>query len=75
MKSLSLKFFHKSRNRSPFSSQTLKARVGRRYSHPNLNNMRKFYLMYPICQTSNKSASIFQKSENLSGHTSLGWFS
>ena len=21
------------------------------YSRPNLNNMRKFYLLYPICQT------------------------
>ena len=29
--------------------------VGRGYSRPNLNNMRKFYLMYPICQTSDKS--------------------
>lgn len=24
------------------------------YSRPNLNNMRKFYLLYPICQTSDK---------------------
>ena len=26
------------------------ARLGRGYSRPNLNNMRKFYLVYPICQ-------------------------
>lgn len=32
----------------------LRLRVGRGYSRPNLNNMRKFYLMYPICQTSDK---------------------
>lgn len=35
-------------------SQMLRLRVGRGYSRPNLNNMRKFYLMYPICQTSDK---------------------
>ena len=33
-------------------SQMLRLRVGRGYSRPNLNNMRKFYLTYPICQTS-----------------------
>lgn len=32
----------------------LRLRLGRGYSRPNLNNMRKFYLMYPICQTSDK---------------------
>ena len=36
-------------------SKILRAKVGRGYSRPNLNNMRKFYLMYPICQTSEKS--------------------
>lgn len=46
-------------------AKLLRARVGRGYSHPNLNNMRKFYLMYPICQTSDKSAPIFQTSEKL----------
>lgn len=36
-------------------SHLLQAKVGRGYSRPNLNNMRKFYLMYPNCQTvSNK---------------------
>lgn len=32
-------------------SQQLRLRLGRGYSRPNLNNMRKFYLLYPICQT------------------------
>ena len=36
-------------------AKLLRARVGRGYSRPNLNNMRKFYLMYPICQASDKS--------------------
>lgn len=36
-------------------SKLLQAKIGRGYSRPNLNNMRKFYLTYPICQTvSNK---------------------
>ena len=36
-------------------SKILRAKIGRGYSRPNLNNMRKFYLLYPICQTvSNK---------------------
>ena len=26
-------------------------KLGKGYSRPNLNNMRKFYLLYPICQT------------------------
>lgn len=47
-------------------AKILRARVGRGYSHPNLNNMRKFYLMFPILQTSDKSVlSIFQTSEKL----------
>ena len=47
-------------------AKILRARVGRGYSHPNLNNMRKFYLMFPILQTSDKSVlSIFQMSEKL----------
>ncbi len=32
-------------------SKVLRMRLGKGYSRPNLNNMRKFYLMYPICQT------------------------
>lgn len=32
-------------------SRLLQMKVGRGYSRPNLNNMRKFYLLYPICQT------------------------
>lgn len=36
-------------------SHLLTARAGRGYSRPNLNNMRKFYLLYSNCQTvSNK---------------------
>ena len=44
-------------------AKLLRARVGRGYSHPNLNNMRKFYLMYPNFQISDKSTPIFQTSE------------
>ena len=44
-------------------AKLLRARVGRGYSHPNLNNMRKFYLMYPNFQISDKSSPIFQTSE------------
>lgn len=32
-------------------SKELTLRLGKGYSRPNLNNMRKFYLTYPICQT------------------------
>ncbi len=32
-------------------AKLLTARLGKGYSRPNLNNMRKFYLYYPICQT------------------------
>ena len=32
-------------------SRQLTARFGRGFSRPNLVNMRKFYLLYPICQT------------------------
>ena len=47
-------------------AQILRARVGRGYSRPNLNNMRKFYLMFPICQTSEKSeTAICQMSDKL----------
>lgn len=31
-------------------SKDLKLRLGKGYSRPNLNNMRKFYKYYPICQ-------------------------
>lgn len=47
-------------------AKILRARVGRGYSHPNLNNMRKCYLMFPILQTSDKSVlPNFQMSEKL----------
>ena len=46
-------------------AKLLRTKVGRGYSHPNLNNMRKFYLMYPSFQISDKSAPIFQMSEKL----------
>lgn len=46
-------------------AKLLRARVGRGYSHPNLNNMRKFYLMYPNFQMSEESIPIFQTSENV----------
>lgn len=32
-------------------SKELTLRLGKGYSRPNLNNMRKFYLAYPKCQT------------------------
>jgi len=32
-------------------ARILRSKVGRGFSRPNLNNMRKFYLLYPICQT------------------------
>lgn len=32
-------------------AQILRIKLGKGYSRPNLNNMRKFYLLYPICQT------------------------
>lgn len=32
-------------------SKELMLRLGKGYSRPNLNNMRKFYLRYPNCQT------------------------
>lgn len=44
-------------------AKLLRTKVGRGYSHPNLNNMRKFYLMYPNFQLPEKSAPIFQTSE------------
>ena len=47
-------------------AKILRARAGRGYSHPNLNNMRKFYLMFPNFQTSEKSAAKFQTSDKLS---------
>lgn len=46
-------------------SKILRAKVGKGYSRPNLNNMRKFYLMFPKCQTSDKSAPNFQTSDKL----------
>ena len=35
-------------------AKILTVRLGRGYSRPNLNNMRKFYNLYPICQMSDK---------------------
>lgn len=32
-------------------AKLLQMKLGKGYSRPNLNNMRKFYLLYPICQT------------------------
>lgn len=32
-------------------AKILQVKLGKGYSRPNLNNMRKFYLLYPICQT------------------------
>lgn len=32
-------------------AKLLRTKLGKGYSRPNLNNMRKFYLLYPICQT------------------------
>lgn len=32
-------------------AKILQTKLGKGYSRPNLNNMRKFYLLYPICQT------------------------
>lgn len=32
-------------------AKLLQIKLGKGYSRPNLNNMRKFYLLYPICQT------------------------
>ena len=58
-------------------AKILRARVGRGYSRPNLNNMRKFYLIFPICQMSDKSEfsilqmnmymRYFAKEENVEG--------
>lgn len=55
-------------------AKILRARVGRGYSHPNLNNMRKFYLMFPIFQTSEKSElAICQTSEKCQMSDKLTW--
>ena len=32
-------------------AKLLRIKLGKGYSRPNLNNMRKVYLLYPICQT------------------------
>lgn len=54
-------------------AKLLRARVGRGYSHPNLNNMRKFYLMYPNFQMSEESIPIFQTSEKCQTSDKLTW--
>lgn len=38
-------------------SRLLQAKLGKGYSHPNLNNMRKFYILYPIFQTVSEKLS------------------
>ena len=45
-------------------ARILRSRAGRGYSHPNLNNMRKFYLLYPNFQTSEKSPSQVRLSDD-----------
>lgn len=40
-------------------SYELTLRLGKVYSRPNLNNMRKFYLCYPICQTVSDKWSLY----------------
>ena len=46
-------------------AKILRTRVGRGYSHPNLNNMRKFYLMFPYFQMSkNWSPQFFRHLKN-----------
>ncbi len=32
-------------------ASVLRTKLGKGFSRPNLNNMRKFYLLFPICQT------------------------
>ena len=55
-------------------AKILRARVGRGYSHPNLNNMRKFYLLFPNFQMSEKSeSSILQTSEKCQMSDKLTW--
>ena len=39
-------------------SKLLRTKLGQGYSRPNLNNMRKFYLLYPICQTVSDKSSL-----------------
>ncbi len=38
-------------------AKILRIKLGKGYSHPNLNNMRKFYLLYPIFQTVSEKLS------------------
>ena len=52
-------------------SHLLRGRLGRGYSRPNLNNMRKFYLLYPNCQISDKfapSSIIHSSGSVMAGH-------
>ncbi len=46
-------------------AKILRARIGRGYSRPNLNNMRKYYLLFPNCQTTDKSVANCQTSDKL----------
>ena len=46
-------------------AKILRARIGRGYSRPNLNNMRKYYLLFPKCQTTDKLVANFQTSDKL----------
>lgn len=38
-------------------AKIFRIKLGKGYSRPNLNNMRKFYLLYPICQTVSRKLS------------------
>ena len=52
-------------------SHLLRGRLGRGYSRPNLSNMRKFYLLYPNCQISDKfapSSIIHSSGSVMAGH-------
>ena len=52
-------------------SQQLTARFGRGFSRPNLVNMRKFYLLYPNCQTLSDNLSWSHISELIKAEDNL----
>lgn len=52
-------------------SQQLTARFGRGFSRPNLVNMRKFYLLYPNCQTVSDNLSWSHISELIKAEDNL----
>ncbi len=56
-------------------SKILRAKLGKGYSHPNLNNMRKFYLLYPNFQTVSEKLSwshIIDLKKNAVRHQDIG---